>query len=146
MEGAIADSKVQLTRDPLPSVQAQSGRVTPLLQNLLGNAIKFRGEKPAAVQVGARQEGDEGILSVADQGIGIVPKYFNRIFVQAPAFPRRICGHRHRPELVQKDCGAPWWAHLGGIKSQGKGRGFSLRCQPELLRNNSQARFASPLK
>jgi chemotaxis family two-component system sensor kinase Cph1 len=77
---AIAAAGAHLTHDPLPQVRAKSSQMTQLLQNLLANAIKFRGDKPAVVHVGARQKGDEWILSVADQGIGIEPKYFNRIF------------------------------------------------------------------
>ena len=80
LQQAIVDSNAQITHDALPSVQAQSGQMTQLLQNLLANAIKFRGVKPATVHVGARQAGREWVFSVADQGIGIEPKYFNRIF------------------------------------------------------------------
>jgi len=80
LEMAIADSNAQITHDPLPNINAQGILITQLLQNLIANAIKFRGDKPAVVHVGARQQGDEWVLSVADQGIGIEPKYFNRIF------------------------------------------------------------------
>jgi len=80
LEMAIADSNAQITHDPLPNINAQGILITQLLQNLIANAIKFRGDTPAVVHVGARQQGDEWVLSVADQGIGIEPKYFKRIF------------------------------------------------------------------
>jgi light-regulated signal transduction histidine kinase (bacteriophytochrome) len=51
-----------------------------LFQNLISNAIKFRGNRPPVVQVGARRDGDQWIFSVADQGIGIEPQHFERIF------------------------------------------------------------------
>jgi len=51
-----------------------------LLQNLIGNALEFRGDQPAVVQVGARRDGAERVFSVADQGIGIQPQYCSRIF------------------------------------------------------------------
>ena len=80
LETAIVDSNAQITHDPLPQVRAQSGQMTQLLQNLLANAIKFRGDKPAIAHVGARQAEHEWVFSVADRGIGIEPPYFNRIF------------------------------------------------------------------
>ena len=71
LQEAIVESNVQITYEPLPSVQAQSGQMTQLLQNLLANAIKFRGDKPAVVHVAVRQTGDEWVFSVADQGIAL---------------------------------------------------------------------------
>ncbi len=46
----------------------------------MGNAIKFRGDKPAVVHVDASQEADDWRFTVTDQGIGIEPAYFTRIF------------------------------------------------------------------
>jgi PAS domain S-box-containing protein len=80
LEVAIADSHAQITHDRLPNMNALGTQITQLLQNLIANAIKFRGDKPTLVHVGARQAGGEWVFSVADQGIGIEPKYFNRIF------------------------------------------------------------------
>jgi PAS domain S-box-containing protein len=51
-----------------------------LLQNLLGNALKFRAERPLVVRVRARRGDAEWIISVEDNGIGIEPRYFDRIF------------------------------------------------------------------
>ena len=51
-----------------------------LLQNLIGNAIKFRGDRPPVVRVSAQRDGDEWVFAVGDQGIGIEPQHFERIF------------------------------------------------------------------
>lgn len=80
LEVAIAQSDAKITHDPLPHVMGHSTQITQLLQNLLANAIKFRGNKAALVHVGVRQEGDQWVFSVADQGIGIEAKYFARVF------------------------------------------------------------------
>jgi PAS domain S-box-containing protein len=80
LQAAITQSNAQITHDPLPSVNAHSSQIAQLLQNLLANAIKFRGDKPAIVHVRAIQEGEQWIFSVADQGIGIEPQYFSRVF------------------------------------------------------------------
>jgi len=77
---AIAQSSAQISHDALPRVQADPVQLAQLLQNLIGNALKFRSNQPAVVHVGAHREGAEWVLSVADQGIGIEPQYFSRIF------------------------------------------------------------------
>lgn len=77
---AIAESNAKITHDPLPHVQGHGTQITQLLQNLLANAIKFRGTKAAVVHVGARQAGTHWVFSVADQGIGIDAKHLERVF------------------------------------------------------------------
>ncbi len=77
---AIAQSSAQISHDALLRVQADPGQLAQLLQNLIGNALKFCGDRPAVVHVGTRREGANWVFSVADQGIGIEPQYFSRIF------------------------------------------------------------------
>jgi light-regulated signal transduction histidine kinase (bacteriophytochrome) len=78
---AIEESGAQVTYDPLPTVAADPVQMGQVLQNLVGNALKFRGPEPPRVHVGARREGGEWIISVRDNGIGIEPQYVQRIFV-----------------------------------------------------------------
>lgn len=77
---AIDENRAQITHGSLPTVNADAAQLVQLLQNLIGNALKFHGNRPAVVHVDARQEGDDWLFSVADQGIGIEPRYFDRIF------------------------------------------------------------------
>jgi len=77
---AIATSHALISHDELPNLMANPIQIAQLFQNLVGNALKFRGGKPAMVHVGARQDAGEWVISVADQGIGIEPQYFERIF------------------------------------------------------------------
>ncbi len=77
---AISDSRAQITHDPLPQLQADSLQLTQLLQNLIGNAIKFRGKEPPIIHVGAERKGEEWQFSIQDNGIGIAPEYQGRIF------------------------------------------------------------------
>ncbi len=77
---AIRESETLITRDPLPTVAADSSQLTSLLQNLIGNAIKFRSASSPSIHVGAAREGGEWVFSVRDNGIGIEPQYFERIF------------------------------------------------------------------
>ena len=78
---AIEENKVLVTHDPLPTVMADSPQLVELFQNLIGNAIKFRGSEPPRIHVSAGRNGSGWIFSVRDNGIGIAPEYFKRIFV-----------------------------------------------------------------
>jgi len=70
-----------LNRDPLPTLSVDAGQMAQLFQNLLGNAVKFRGEQPPEIRVGAQRLNDGWRFSVRDNGLGIEPQYFQRIFL-----------------------------------------------------------------
>jgi light-regulated signal transduction histidine kinase (bacteriophytochrome) len=78
---SIEESGAVVTCDPLPSVMADDSQLAQVFQNLVGNALKFRAEnRKPEVRVSARQEAGEWIFGVADNGIGIEPQYFERVF------------------------------------------------------------------
>jgi light-regulated signal transduction histidine kinase (bacteriophytochrome) len=77
----IAEERAEVTHDPLPEIAGDPGQLTQLLQNLVGNALKFHGAEPPVVHVAARRAGAEWIFEVRDNGVGIEPQYFERIFV-----------------------------------------------------------------
>lgn len=81
LRAAVEESRAVVTRDPLPTVIADEGQLLQLFQNLLSNALKFRGESPPRVHVSAERRGEEWVFSVRDNGIGIDPQYAKRIFV-----------------------------------------------------------------
>lgn len=81
LEVAIAESGVVITHDALPAVMADASQLRQLFQNLLSNAIKFRSERPLQIHVAARREENTWLFSVSDNGPGIEPQYFERIFV-----------------------------------------------------------------
>lgn len=78
---AIADAQALVTNGDLPMVWADRSQLTQLFQNLIGNAIKFRGSQSPRVHVSAERRGEEWVFCVRDNGIGIEAKYFDRIFV-----------------------------------------------------------------
>jgi PAS domain S-box-containing protein len=78
---AVEESAAVVTHDPLPTVCADSTQLTQLFQNLVGNGLKFRGQNAPRIHVGAQEKNGEWVLSVRDNGIGIEPQYFERIFV-----------------------------------------------------------------
>jgi len=81
LETAIEEAGATVTADPLPTVAADPVQLGQLFQNLVGNAVKFRGDAPPQVHVGVRRAGGEWRFSVRDNGIGIEPEYAERIFV-----------------------------------------------------------------
>jgi PAS domain S-box-containing protein len=77
---AIQESGAEVAPDSLPTVFADRGQMTQLFQNLIGNAIKFRGAELPRVDISAVETGDEWTISVRDNGIGIAPEHSERVF------------------------------------------------------------------
>ena len=80
LEPRIRDAGATVTHDKLPSVAADARQIGQLLQNLIVNAIKFRGKLAPLIHVGAGREGEAWRISVSDNGIGIEPRFQTRIF------------------------------------------------------------------
>jgi len=82
LRGAVEESGAQVTHDPLPDVLADEMQLTQLFQNLVGNSIKYqKAGNIARVHISAARNGDEKwIFSVKDNGLGIEPEYFEKIF------------------------------------------------------------------
>ena len=78
---AIEENGALVTHDSLPTVMADHPQLVELFQNLIGNAIKFRGSEPPRIHVSASRNGSGWIFSVRDNGIGIAPEYSKRIFI-----------------------------------------------------------------
>ena len=78
---AMEENGATVTHDPLPTVMADKDQLSRLFQNLLSNAIKFRAADPPVVHVSARRSGNEWLFSVRDNGIGIDPEQFERVFL-----------------------------------------------------------------
>jgi PAS domain S-box-containing protein len=77
---AIEQSGAIVTHDPLPTITADTSQIIQLLQNLISNAIKFRGKELPRVHIRAEKKGNEWVFSVQDNGIGIAPEFFGRLF------------------------------------------------------------------
>ena len=80
LKAVIEECGARVTCDALPRVLADRGQIQHLFQNLIGNAIKYRGKRPPEVHVSAERRNGAWIFAVRDNGIGIEPEYFERIF------------------------------------------------------------------
>jgi PAS domain S-box-containing protein len=78
----IEQSGAVVSHDSLPAIRTDETQLTQVFQNLVGNAIKYRSAEVPRVHVSAKKNGgNEWIFSVRDNGLGIAPQYFERIFI-----------------------------------------------------------------
>src|SRR6202453_2135468 len=90
LRGAIADSGAMVTHDPLPPVLADETQLVQLFQNLIGNAIKYQNPGVPRIHISAiKNGGGKWTFSVRDNGLGIDPQYFERIFVMFQRLHKR---------------------------------------------------------
>jgi signal transduction histidine kinase len=78
---SINECKAKVTHDNLPTVMGEEGKLVQVMQNLIGNAIKFTMGKPPVIHVGINRENNDWVFSVKDNGIGIESQYFDKIFL-----------------------------------------------------------------
>ena len=81
LRAALEESGAQLTHGPLPELEADEPQLVQLMQNPIGNAVKFRGESVPRIHVSSIEKENEWEIAVRDNGIGIEPQYFERIFM-----------------------------------------------------------------
>jgi len=90
LRGAIADSGALVTHDLLPAVLADETQLVQLFQNLVGNAIKYQNPGVPRIHISAiKNGGGRWTFSVRDNGLGIDPQYFERIFVMFQRLHKR---------------------------------------------------------
>jgi hypothetical protein len=111
---AIQESAVRVTHDPLPTVLGDASQLTQVFQNFIGNAIKFRGERPPEVHVGVEAKDGFWQFCVRDNGIGIAPEYFEKIFVLfqrlhgRTAYPGTGIGLAICKKVIERHGGRVW--------------------------------------
>ena len=132
---AIEETGAVVTHDPLPTVPADAAQLRQLLQNLVGNALKFHGSRPPRVHVGVQSRRGEWCFSVQDNGIGIEPRHAERIFQvfqrlhTATEYPGTGIGLAIAKKIVERHGGRIWvdaepgkgatfYFTLGAVESQ----------------------------
>jgi PAS domain S-box-containing protein len=133
LRAAIAESGAVVTHHGLPTVSVQASQLGQVFQNLIANAITFRGEVLPQVTVSAQRRGKEWLFMVQDNGIGIDPAQAERIFVPfqrlhtREEYPGTGIGLAVCKKIVERHGGRIW------VESE-PGRGarflFTLRASP----------------
>ena len=124
---AIQESGARVTHDALAVVWADRTQLAQVFQNLVGNAIKFRGKEPPVVSVKAEKTTHRWQFSVSDNGIGIAPEYAENIFVvfqrlhARTEYPGNGIGLAICKKIVERNGGKIW------VESQpGSGSSFKF--------------------
>jgi PAS domain S-box-containing protein len=81
LKGAIDAAAATVVCEPLPTLCANERQMVQLFQNLIGNAVKFRGETPPVIHISAERRHQEWQITVRDNGIGISEKHAQQVFV-----------------------------------------------------------------
>jgi two-component system CheB/CheR fusion protein len=121
---AIANSDARITFDPLPTVWMDHSQAVQLLQNLIGNALKYRSVDPPHIHLSARQLGNEWVIAVKDNGLGIEPRFHQHIFtvfkrLHGKEYPGTGIGLATCSRIAERHGGRIW------VESQvGKGSTF----------------------
>jgi PAS domain S-box-containing protein len=81
LQGAIAEKGAIITHNPLPVINADTRQIGQLLQNLIGNALKFCENQTPVIHLSVEKREEDWLIGIKDNGIGIDPEYADRIFV-----------------------------------------------------------------
>jgi PAS domain S-box-containing protein len=81
VRAAVEEASATISYENLPTVDADEMQLAQLFQNLLGNALKFRSASVPRIGISCIERENEYEFAVADNGIGIEPQYFERIFM-----------------------------------------------------------------
>lgn len=112
-----------VTAENLPRVRVSLERLMQLLENLIGNSLKFQGDAPPVIRVSARPEADGWTIEVEDNGMGIDPSDCERIFRPFT----RIHGRKHPGAgLGLPLCRKIVEAHGGSIRMRPRAEGGSV--------------------
>jgi signal transduction histidine kinase len=134
LQTSILQSGAQIHCEKLPSVLADGSLLAQVFQNLIGNAIKFRGSEPPVIRVTAKLQGKEWVFSVQDNGIGIAPEHAEIVFVifkrlhTRAEYPGSGIGLSICKKIIEQHGGRIWVESQGGKGSTFK---FTLPAQDE---------------
>ncbi len=77
----LEETRAEIVCHPLPTVPGDKSQLEQLFQNLIDNALKFRGKEPPRIEVGAEKRDGKWVFSVKDNGIGMDPEFQDRVFI-----------------------------------------------------------------
>ncbi|MEX2206054.1 MAG: ATP-binding protein [Myxococcota bacterium] len=124
LEVVVRESNARVTCDELPKVLGHATQFAQLFQNLIGNALKFRGEEPPRIHVDAVRRDGEHVFSVRDNGIGFEAKHAEKIFVifqrlhaRSSRYPGTGMGLALCKKIVETHGGRIWAESTPGLGS-----------------------------
>ena len=124
LRAATEEAGAVVSNDPLPTVDADEVQLAQLFQNLIGNALKFRSASVPRIHVGVAEGAGEWTFEVRDNGIGIEPQYYERIFMvfqrlhNKGEYPGTGIGLAICKKVVERHGGTIWVTSIPGEGSQ----------------------------
>jgi light-regulated signal transduction histidine kinase (bacteriophytochrome) len=118
----VQDSGASVIHDGLPTISYSPGSLTQVLQNLIGNAIKYRREEPPEIQIQATRHEGEWVFSIRDNGIGFDRQYAESIFdmckrLEGREYPGSGIGLAICRRVVEGFGGRIWAESVRGVGS-----------------------------
>ncbi|MBP1927697.1 PAS domain S-box-containing protein [Methanolinea mesophila] len=138
----VEESNADIRWEVLPVVSADHSQMIQVFQNLISNALKFRGTEDPRIRIGGRRDGDEWRISVKDNGIGIDPEYSDKVFEifqrlhTQKTYPGTGIGLAVCRKIVERHGGRIWVE-----SSEGNGSTFFFTI-PAAPGTGDQARYA----
>jgi len=134
----LREHQAEVTHDPLPTLLCEPSQLSHVFQNLIANGVKFHGEAPPCIHIGVRKTEDESawLFSISDNGIGIDPEYFERIFVifqrlhSRSKYPGTGIGLAICKRIVEQHRGKIW---VESVKGKGSTFFFTIPTNPATL-------------
>jgi len=136
IQQAIEENRAVVSHDPLPELYCDPKQIGYVFASLMENAIKFRSEHPPDIHVSAAEKKNDWIFSVRDNGIGIDPRYKDRIFgmfkrIHNDGYPGAGVGLAITRQIVEQHGGRIW------VESQpGRGATFCFSLPREYATHN----------
>jgi len=121
LASAIEENRAIITSEDLPTVRADGSHLLLVFQNLLANAIKFRGKDLPCIHVSAQERPADWVFSVKDNGIGIEPQHAERVFVifqrlhTREEYPGTGIGLSICQRIIERHGGKIWFESEPGI-------------------------------
>ena len=140
----IVENNVTVTHESLPTVFADKNQMMQVFQNLITNAIKFRGKEPPKIDISAQKNEKEWTFAFKDNGIGINPKHQEQIFEvfkrlhTREEYPGTGIGLSIAQKIIERHGGRIW------VESeQGKGSKFyfTIPIKPDILSTSTELKF-----
>jgi len=135
LHASIEETRTRIETAELPVVIADKASLAHVFQNLIGNAIKYRGPDPPVIRISAEARNSEWVFSVADNGIGIAPAYHQSVFglfrrLHGNEYPGTGIGLALCKQLIEKQGGRIW------VESEA-GHGATFRFTIPRVENNA---------
>jgi light-regulated signal transduction histidine kinase (bacteriophytochrome) len=138
LKASIVENGAIVTSGPLPALVAEEVMLVSLFQNLISNAIKYRTKETPKIHVSAERDAEGWVFAVRDNGIGIEPQYFDRVFgmfkrLHGKDIPGTGIGLALCKKIIEREGGRIW------VESE-EGKGAEFRFTVPARRPQSIAR------